>query len=123
MHTKETKVAIGIVNSGARLDRLPIASFHWKVLGLISAGAFLDAFDIYLAAGALGAMVKSGFSDLRLNALFISVTFLGMLIGAGFAGYLGDRFGRRSSYQTNLLIFGIASIAACFVPNMTWLCG
>ncbi len=121
MHTKETKVAIGIVNSGARLDRLPIASFHWKVLGLISAGAFLDAFDIYLAAGALGAMVKSGFSDLRLNALFISVTFLGMLIGAGFAGYLGDRFGRRSSYQTNLLIFGIASIAACFVPSMTWL--
>lgn len=88
MHTKETKVAIGIVNSGARLDRLPIASFHWKILGLISAGAFLDAFDIYLAAGALGAMVKAGFSDLKLNALFISVTFLGMLIGAGFAGYL-----------------------------------
>ena len=52
MHTKETKAgSIGIVNSGARLDRLPIASFHWKVLGLISAGAFLDAFDIYLAAG------------------------------------------------------------------------
>ena len=50
-------------------------------------------------------MVKSGFSDLRLNALFISVTFLGMLIGAGFAGYLGDRFGRRSSYQTNLADF------------------
>jgi putative MFS transporter len=118
---KETEVATGIVNSGARLDRLPISSFHWKVLGLISAGAFLDAFDIYLAAGTLGAMVKEGFSDLRMNALFISVTFLGMLIGAGFAGYLGDRFGRRSSYQTNLLIFGLASIAACFVPDMKWL--
>ncbi|MEG8046094.1 hypothetical protein QP175_07610 [Sphingomonas aerolata] len=37
------------VNAGARLDRLPISRFHWRILGLISAGAFLDAFDVYLA--------------------------------------------------------------------------
>ena len=40
-----------VVNAGARLDRLPIARFHWRILGLIGAGAALDAFDIYLAAG------------------------------------------------------------------------
>ena len=34
------------VNAGARLDRLPISRFHWRILGLISAGAFLDAFDV-----------------------------------------------------------------------------
>lgn len=112
-----------IVNSGARLDRLPISAFHWRVLGLIGAGGLLDAFDIYLAGGVMAAMVKDGFSDLAHNAVFISATFFGMLVGAGFAGYLGDRFGRRYSYQTNLLIFGIASLAACFAPNIQVLSG
>lgn len=112
---------MAIVNSGARLDRLPITTFHWKILGLISAGAFLDAFDIYLANGALAAMVKSGFTDLHVGSFFISATFLGMMIGAGLSGYLGDRFGRRYSYQANLAIFGVASIAAAFAPNIYWL--
>jgi MFS transporter, putative metabolite:H+ symporter len=112
---------LAIVNSGARLDRLPVSRFHWKILGLIGAGAFLDAFDIYLANGALAAMVKSGFTDLRLGSFFISATFLGMMIGAGLSGYLGDRFGRRYSYQANLAIFGLASLAACFAPNIYWL--
>ena len=112
-----------VVNAGARLDRLPISRFHWRVLGLISAGAFLDAFDIYLAGGVIAAMAKEGFSTLPLNATFVSATFFGMFIGAGLAGYIGDRMGRRYSYQTNLALFGIASIAAVFAPNIYWLIG
>ena len=108
-----------IVNSGARLDRLPIAPFHWRILGLIGAGAALDAFDIYLAGGTIAAMLKDGFSTLAENATFISATFFGMFLGAGLAGYLGDRFGRRYSYQFNLAVFGVASLAACFAPNIT----
>ena len=50
--------------SGGRLNRLPIAPFHYRVLGLVSAGMFLDAFEIYLAGGVLAALVKSGWSDL-----------------------------------------------------------
>jgi MFS transporter, putative metabolite:H+ symporter len=107
-----------LVSSGARLDRLPMAAFHWKILGLISAGACLDAFDVYLAGGVAAAMMKQGFSTLQLNALFVSAGFCGMVIGAGLSGYLGDRFGRRSSYQFNLALFGVMSIAAAFVPNI-----
>ncbi|SAK95474.1 major facilitator transporter [Caballeronia hypogeia] len=106
------------VNAGARLDRLPLARFHWKILGLISGGAVLDAFDIYLAAGVLAALVKSGFSTLATNAAFISATFFGMLIGSALAGWVGDRFGRRYSYQVNLAVFGVASLLACFAPNI-----
>lgn len=112
-----------IVNAGARLDRLPISRFHWRVLWLISAGAFLDAFDIYLAGGVIAAMLKEGFSTLALNATFVSATFFGMLIGAGLAGWVGDRMGRRYSYQTNLAVFGVASIAAVFAPDIYWLIG
>ncbi|MDN7673529.1 MFS transporter [Burkholderia oklahomensis] len=112
-----------IVNAAGRLDRLPVSRFHWKILGLIAAGAFLDAFDLYLANGAVAAMVKTGFADLRSGATFVSATFVGMMIGAGLAGYVGDRLGRRYSYQLNLAVFGLASLAACFAPDIRWLIG
>lgn len=106
------------VSSGARLDRLPLSRFHWKILGFIAAGAAIDAYDVYIAGGVSAAMLNEGFSTLQQNALFVSAGFFGMLIGAGMAGWVGDHLGRRASYQFNLLIFGLASIAACFAPNI-----
>lgn len=106
------------IDAGARLDRLPIGRFHHRIMWLIGLGMFLDACDIYLAGGVLGSLVKSGWSDMETNAMFLSMTFLGMLLGTLFAGFLGDRFGRRFSYQVNLLIFGLSSVAAAFAPSM-----
>jgi MFS transporter, putative metabolite:H+ symporter len=106
------------VNAGARLDRLPISSFHRRILWLIGIGMFFDGFDIYVAGAVLGATLKSGFSTMGQNAEFVSVTFLGMMLGAFFTGFLGDRYGRRFTYQANLAIFGLASIAAAFAPSM-----
>ena len=112
---------LSTVNAGPRLDRLPISGFHRRILWLIGGGMFLDSFDIYLAGGVLGALAKSGWSTMQLNATFLSATFVGMLIGALTAGVLGDRKGRKFTYQFNLAIFGLASLAGAFAPNMTWL--
>ncbi|HXA07452.1 MAG TPA: MFS transporter, partial [Bryobacteraceae bacterium] len=106
------------MNAGARLDRLPISSFHRRIMWLIGIGMFFDGFDIYVAATVLGATLKSGFSTMHQNAEFISVTFVGMMVGAFLTGFLGDRYGRRFTYQTNLAIFGLASVAAAFAPSM-----
>lgn len=106
------------VNAGARLDRLPISSFHRRILTLIGVGMFFDGFDVYVAATVLGATLNSGFSTLAQNAQFVSVTFLGMMLGSFLTGFLGDRYGRRFTYQANLIIFGLASIAAAFAPSM-----
>lgn len=109
------------VQSGPRLDRLPISSFHKRIFALIGAGMFFDGYDLYVGTSVLGSTVSSGFSTLAQNAQFVSMTFLGMTIGAFVAGFLGDRYGRRFTYQTNLLIFGIASFAAALAPTMDWL--
>ena len=85
---------------------------------LIGLGMFFDGFDIYLAATVLGATLKSGFSTLGQNAQFVSITFVGMMLGSFLTGFLGDRYGRRFTYQANLLIFGVASIASAFAPTM-----
>ena len=107
------------VNAGSRLDRLPIGPFHRRIMFLIGIGMFFDGFDIYLAGTVLGVTLKTGFSTLPQNAMFISATFVGMMLGSFATGFLGDRYGRRFTYQFNLLVFGIASLAAAFAPNMT----
>src|SRR5260370_9366873 len=42
-----------------------------------------------------------------------------MMIGSFLTGFLGDRFGRRFTYQANLITFGPACIASGFAPNMS----
>jgi len=109
------------VGAGARLDRLPISRFHFRLLFLIGAGMFWDAFEIYLQGGVLASLAASGWSTPAQNANFISATFAGMVCGAWAAGILGDRFGRRFSYQFNLLIFAAGSLVAALAPSMGWL--
>jgi putative MFS transporter len=106
---------------GARLDRLPISTFHRRLFGLVGVGMFFDGFDIYLAGSVLGATLKTGFSSIADNGLFISVTFVGMMIGAFLAGLVGDRCGRRITFRINLAIFGLAALAAAAAPAMTFL--
>jgi putative MFS transporter len=104
-----------------RLDRLPLSAFHWRLLLLIGAGMFLDAFDLYLGGSITSALLKDGWSTLEQNALFGTLTFAGLTVGAMLAGLLGDRYGRRFSYQINLAIFGGASFVAALMPDMFWL--
>ena len=58
------------------------------------------------------------FSTLPQNLQFLSLTFVGMTVGSLITGFVGDCFGRRFTYQINLLIFGLASLAAAFAQNM-----
>jgi MFS transporter, putative metabolite:H+ symporter len=107
-----------LVNSGPRLDRLPAGRFHRRIFWLIGAGMFFDGYDLYVGTNVLGATLGSGFSTLQQNAQFVSMTFIGMTIGSLAAGFLGDAFGRRFTYQVNLLIFGLGSFVAALAPDM-----
>ena len=109
------------VNAGARLDRLPISPFHYRIFWLVGAGMFFDGYDLYIAGGVLASAIQSKFSTLPQNLQFISLTFVGMTLGSLITGFVGDKYGRRFTYQINLLIFGIASLAAAFAQDMTQL--
>src|SRR5262249_6799931 len=111
-------VTPGEILAGPRLDRLRISGFHKRIFWLIGAGMFFDGYDLYVGTNVLGATVSSGFSTLQQNAQFVSMTFFGMTIGSLAAGFLGDAFGRRFTYQVNLLIFGLGSFAAALAPDM-----
>jgi putative MFS transporter len=109
------------VNAGARLDRLPVGSFHYRIFWLVGAGMFFDGYDLYVAGGVLASTIQSKFSTLPQNLQFISLTFVGMTIGSLVTGFIGDKYGRRFTYQVNLLVFGLASFAAAFAQDMNQL--
>jgi len=114
-------VMINRVNAGARLDRLPIGTFHRRVLWLVGMGMFFDSFDNTLSSAVLAAMLSSHWSTLQMNSVFMSATFAGLTIGAALAGWLSDRYGRLFAYQFNLAIFGVMALASAFAPSMEWL--
>ena len=51
------------VNAGARLDRLPISSFHYRIFWLVGAGMFFDGYDLYVAGGVLASAIQTQFLD------------------------------------------------------------
>ncbi|MDF2789803.1 MAG: transporter [Neobacillus sp.] len=108
-------------NIGPRLDRLPASKWHYKVFWLIGIGLLIDGIDNYIGGIVLAQLVENGWSNNYLNATFASATSAGLLIGSLFAGFSGDHLGRKLAYQINLLIFGLASIAAAFSTDMTML--
>ena len=69
----------------------------------------------------LASAIQTKFSTAPQNLQFISLTFVGMTLGALITGFVGDKFGRRFTYQINLLIFGLASLAAAFAQDMNQL--
>jgi len=111
------------IEIGARMDALTPNTEHKKLFAYIGAGAMIDAYDIYVAAGVSAALVSTGFAGVHEIAVFMSMTFFGMLLGAATAGFIGDKFGRRMSYQINLAIFAVAGFAAALAPNFEFLVG
>jgi MFS transporter, putative metabolite:H+ symporter len=114
-----TKQTIGTI--AARMDRLPASVWHKKIIAILGLGVLCDTLDIYAGSSILAVLIADGWSNNAMNGWFISATSGGMLIGALLAGIIGDKFGRRKAFLANFLIFGIASILAALVTDMTQL--
>ncbi len=53
---------------GARLDRLPLARFHYRIFGIISFSLLLTGFLSYSGNVVLAKLVSNGWSNNFLNA-------------------------------------------------------
>ncbi|BBV41291.1 MFS transporter [Citrobacter portucalensis] len=106
---------------GARLDRLPLSRFHFRIFGIISFSLLITGFLSYSGNVILAKLVITGWSNNYLNAAFTSALMFGYFIGSLAGGFIGDYLGRRKAFRVNLLIVGASACAATFVPNMYWL--
>ncbi|MFC6254577.1 MFS transporter [Secundilactobacillus hailunensis] len=106
------------LNLETQLNSARETPLFYKVFGLAGAGIMLDAADVYVASAINGAMVASHFATVTQGSLFLSSGFLGLFLGSLISGYIGDFYGRKKSYQYNLLLFGAFTLLAAFAPNM-----
>lgn len=105
-------------NIAARLDRLPICKFHYKFFGLVAMGMFFDSIDIYVVSSVMAAIVKTGWTTVTGAAQLMTVSLVGYLVGAAVAGYLGDRFGRRTMFVWSMLIYSVGTVLCAFSVNL-----
>lgn len=103
------------------MNTIQVTQTFRHIFFLAATGLFLDAIDLYLASGTMSYFVSTGFSTTMQNSIFLSAGFLGLFIGSVLAGIIGDTKGRMKAFQWNLLLFGIATFAGAFAPNMIFL--
>jgi putative MFS transporter len=103
---------------GARLDRLPPTRYIWRLVALLSFGAFFEIYDLALTAPlSLGLLVAGvfhrgaaglfGFTD---QATFAAATFAGLYVGTLAFSTVADRLGRRPIFTFALLWYAIATV-------------
>ncbi|MGN6125556.1 MAG: MFS transporter [Humibacter sp.] len=100
------------------LDAIPFRSAHVWILVLVACGALFDAIEQYnvgLAAPSIAQLWKLNGAEV---GLLTTLTFAGMAVGSFVAGITGDKFGRRTTYMYNLLIFTLGALLAAFAPNI-----
>ena len=101
----------------ARLDRIPLNSFHWKLLITSGFGWMFDAMDVLLI-GFLVAPITREFTLAPAQVgLVASAGFVGMFLGAAISGRLADRYGRRLIFQATLILFSVGAVLSALAPT------
>jgi putative MFS transporter len=106
---------------GRSMDEASLSPIHYRVFALIAAGYFFDVADYVILGSLIPDMTQSGFATAPQLAIVGTTTLLGLFLGTVAQGEFTDRFGRKTVYQFNLLLYGVATIAAAFSPNWIWL--
>ncbi|CAG9243800.1 MFS transporter [Paraburkholderia caribensis] len=94
----------------ARLERLPICSWHAKARLMLGVATFFDAFDALAIAQVLPVLVPMWKLTSSQVGILIAAGYGGQLAGALFFGWLAGRIGRLSAIRIAILVFAAMSV-------------
>ena len=101
----------------ARLDRVPLNRFHWRLLAISGLGWMFDAMDVLMLSFLLAPIGSEFKLDPGQRGLIGSATFVGMFFGAAVAGRLADRYGRRGIFTATLIVFSLGAALSALAPT------
>ena len=106
------------VSAAARLDRLPIFSFHRRIMWLLGFCFFFELGDINTFAFSAPAIRAQWGISIATIGIVTSGTFFGMFMGATSGGWLSDRVGRKRALSIAVTWFSLFSLlnAAAWEP-------
>jgi MFS transporter, putative metabolite:H+ symporter len=98
----------------ARIERLPISSWHLKARFIVGVATFFDGFDALAIAYVLPVIAPQWHLTPPQIGLLLSASFLGQLLAALFFGWFAERYGRMPAIIWSTLIYSVMSLACAF---------
>ena len=106
------------------IDRRPMSAAQMWVAALCAATLFVDGYDIQVMALAVPSLSQAWSLPPSSFGFALSAVVLGMTVGAGVLGPLGDRFGRRTMLIVTMTCVGLltcgTALAASPVEFVVW---
>lgn len=111
------------MSSQISFEDLPLSRFHIRTVFSGTGGQFSDGFVLAI----IGIAVSMAAGPLQLNALWMGLlgaaSLAGLFLGSMFAGPLADKFGRRTIFAWDMLLFAAISASQFFVTSPEQLLG
>ena len=102
------------MNTSARLDRLPISSFHRDMIALLSYIFFFELGDLNSFAFAAPGVRQAWHLSIDTISFITSASFVGMFIGATTGGWFSDRVGRKRALVVTTVWYSGCSLLNAF---------
>ena len=99
-----------VLNLPQRMERLPLTRYQRIIFLIIATAWFFDSMDLGLMTFVLAPISKAFELSAAQTGLLGSSSLAGMALGAGLAGILADRIGRKAVFQWSMVVWGAASI-------------
>lgn len=105
----------------ARLDRIPIWPYPWRLLFIIGIGFFFAFFDTVNISMALPVIQKQfDVTDVQ-SAWTITSGLIGYIFGSFIISRISDRYGRRIALYISIGLFAGGSLLSVTSPSLIWL--
>jgi MFS transporter, putative metabolite transport protein len=108
-------------SDGTKTSSTPMTSMQWRIWWLASAGKFFEGMIVFMTGVALPLLVMEfGLSDIE-KGIVSSSSLFGILVGATLLGSLADKFGRKTMFIVELLLFAVFLVLTALSPNFVYL--
>jgi MFS transporter, putative metabolite transport protein len=104
---------------GTRLHSNPMTSMQRRIWMLAAAGKFFEGYVVFMTGVALPLIAREFNIGPTENGLISAASLCGILIGAVGLGSLSDRFGRKSMFIVEMIIFTAFVALAVLCTNFT----
>src|SRR5262252_5816672 len=115
------KTAMKTSTAAARLDRLPVSSFHRDIVWLLAYIFFFELGDLNSFAFAAPGVRQTWHLDIDTISFITSASFVGMFIGSTLGGWFSDRVGRKRALIATTIWYSGFSLLNAFawdVPSL-----
>ena len=92
-----------------RLEKLPVGSFHYKLLIVTGLGWLFDSMDTGLISFVLPILAKEWRLTPEQVGWIGSIGLIGMALGAVLAGTIADKFGRKNVFAATVILYSVST--------------